>query len=211
MIYIENVFICIAAPLLVAALVLGPRYYRVFFFCLAGMAAGLLSAYINSFFVRVYAADLIDATTQIAPVVEGIMKLLPLLFYLLVFEPKARDIGLAVIVIATSYATFENIIYLIHNGAADLSFLLIRGFGTGAMHIVSGAIVGYGLIYVWPRVWLRVAGTFGLLCAAIIFHAIYNLLIAYGDSTQYIAYALPILTILIGMGAARLIKVNLHN
>jgi RsiW-degrading membrane proteinase PrsW (M82 family) len=206
MTYIENIFVCIAAPLIVTALCMGRKHYRVFFFCLAGMTACLLSAYINTFFARLYNADLINATTQIAPVVEEIMKLLPLLFYLLIFEPKPEKIDTAVLIVAASFATFENICYLTQNGASQLSFLLIRGFGTGAMHIICGAVVGYGLVYVWPRGWLRIAGTAGLLSAAIIFHAVYNLLIAYGGHVQYIAYALPVLTIVIRIGAGRLLR-----
>ena len=199
MTYIENVFVCIAGPLLLAALYMGKKYYSIFLFCLAGMGACLLSAYISTFFAKLYNADFINATTQIAPVVEEIMKLLPVLFYLLVFEPKAEKISTAVLIVAISFATFENICYLIENGAAQLSFILIRGFGTGAMHIVCGAIASYGLVYVWQHNWLKVAGTFGLLGAAIIFHATYNLLIAHGGITQYIAYSLPLLTIIVGI------------
>ena len=206
MTYIENIFVCIAAPLLVTALCMGKRYARFFFFSFAGMAACLLSAYINTFFAQMYNADLVNATTQIAPVVEEIMKLLPLLFYLLIFEPKAEKINTAVLIIAAGFATFENICYLTQNGAAQLSFLLIRGFGTGAMHIVCGAVVGLGLVYVWQRGWLRVAGTAGLLCTAITFHAIYNLLIAYGGTIQHIAYALPLFTIMMGMGVIKALK-----
>ena len=198
MTYIENVFVCIAGPLLLATLYMGKKYYSVFFFCIAGMGVCLLSAYINTFFAKLYNVDFINATTQIAPVVEEIMKLLPLLFYLLVFEPKPEEINKAVLIVATSFATFENICYLIENGAAQFSFILVRGFGTGAMHIVCGAIASYGLVYVWQHVWLRIAGTFGLLGTAITFHAIYNLLIAHGGITQYIAYSLPVLTMIVG-------------
>lgn len=198
MTYIENIFVCIAGPLLLATLYMGKKYYGIFFFCIAGMGVCLLSAYINTFFAKLYNADFINATTQIAPVVEEIMKLLPLLFYLLVFEPKPEKINVAVLIVATSFATFENICYLIETGAAQLSFILIRGFGTGAMHIVCGAIASYGLVYVWQHGWLKIAGTFGLLGAAITFHAIYNLLIAHGGITQYIAYSLPVLTMIVG-------------
>ena len=88
MTYIENVFICMASPLLIAALCMGRRQAKFFLCCLAGMGACLLSAYINTFFAALYAADTITATAEIAPVVEEVMKLLPLLFYLLVFEPE---------------------------------------------------------------------------------------------------------------------------
>ena len=48
----------------------------------------LLSAYINTFLAAVCQADALAATAEIAPVVEETMKLLPLVFYLLVFEPE---------------------------------------------------------------------------------------------------------------------------
>lgn len=64
--------------------------------------------------------------------------------------------------------------------------------------MICGAIVGGDLAYVWQRTWLKIAGTCGLLGAAITFHAIYNLLIAYGSVAQYIAYLLPVLILAAG-------------
>ena len=83
MTYIENVFACIAAPLLVAALCAGKKQLRPFIFSLAGMLACLLSAYVNTFFAAMLDATALDATAEIAPVVEEVMKFLPLLFFLL--------------------------------------------------------------------------------------------------------------------------------
>lgn len=206
MTYIENVFACIAAPLLVAALCAGKKQLCPFIFSLAGMLACLLSAYVNTFFAAMLDATALDATAEIAPVVEEVMKFLPLLFYLLVFEPKREHIKAAVLTIAVGFATFENICYLIQHGANELGFLLIRGFGTGAMHIACGAIVGSGMIYVWRRGWLTVAGTCGLLGTAVIFHGVYNLLIAFGGWVQYVAYALPIAAVLAGNAAVLLLK-----
>ena len=203
MTYIENIFVCIAAPLLVAALCMGRRYLRFFLFAFAGMGACLFASYLNTYFAALYGATAFNATAEIAPVVEEVTKLLPLLFYLLVFEPAAEKILPAVITLAASFATFENICYLIEHGAERVGFLLIRGFGTGAMHIVCGAIVGFGLVYVWQRGWLRLAGTCGFLGTAVIFHGTYNLLIAYGGWVQYIAYALPLAALALGMIASR--------
>lgn len=201
MTYIENVFACIAAPLLIAALCAGRANARYFVFALAGMLACLLSAYVNTFFAVLLDASALGATAEIAPVVEEIMKLLPLLFYLLVFEPEGDKIRAAILVTAVGFATFENACFLIENGADDLGFLLIRGFGTGAMHIVCGVIVGYGMVYVWPRGALRAAGTCALLGTAVVFHGIYNLLAACGGRVQYAAYALPIVLLAIGFAA----------
>ena len=138
MTYIENVFACIAAPLLVAALCAGKKHAQFFIFALAGMLSCLLSAYVNTFFAALLDASALDATAEIAPVVEEVMKLMPLLFYLLVFEPEGDRIRSAILVTAAGFATFENVCYLLENGAEDLGFLLIRGFGTGAMHVMCG-------------------------------------------------------------------------
>ena len=198
MTYIENIFLCMVSPLLVAALCMGRRQLRFFLFCIAGMGVCLLSAYINTFLAAVCQADALAATAEIAPVVEEMMKLLPLVFYLLVFEPEGDKIKAAAITVALAFATFENVCYLIQNGADRFSFIFFRGFGTGAMHVLCGLIVGGGLAYAWQRTWLKIAGTCGLLGAAITLHAIYNLLIAYGGAAQYVAYALPVLLVAAG-------------
>lgn len=209
MTYIENILACIAAPLLVAAFCMGRKYLRFFLFAFAGMGACLLAAYVNTFFAALYDATAFNATVEIAPVVEEVIKFLPLLFYLLVFEPDREHLRTAVLIVAAGFATFENVCYLIQHGASNLGFLLIRGFGTGAMHIVCGAIVSTGLIYVWRRNWLTVAGTCGLLGTAVIFHGIYNLLIAYGSWVQYIAYVMPISVMLLWKAVGRYFSVFL--
>ena len=207
MTYIENVFVCMAAPLVVALLSLKRGQRAALVFCLAGMGACLLSAYLNTFFARLYQADAVNAATQIAPVVEEIMKLLPLAFYLLVFEPEGEKIKPTAITVALAFATFENVCYLIQNGADRFSFIFFRGFGTGAMHVLCGIIVGAGLAYTWQRTWLKIAGTCGLLGAAITLHAIYNLLITYGGAAQYIAYSLPVLLVAAGkLSALRMVR-----
>ena len=70
MTYIENIFICMVSPLLVAALCMGRRQLRFFLFCIAGMGVCLLSAYINTFLAAVCRADALAATAEIAPGME---------------------------------------------------------------------------------------------------------------------------------------------
>ena len=43
MTYIENIFLCMVPPLLVAALCMGRQHLRFFLFCIAGMGVCLLS------------------------------------------------------------------------------------------------------------------------------------------------------------------------
>ncbi|MEG0988257.1 MAG: PrsW family intramembrane metalloprotease, partial [Clostridium sp.] len=79
-------------------------------------------------------------------------------------------------------------------------------FGTGAMHIICGVIVGYGLLYVWKRPWLKLAGTLGLLCAAITYHGIYNLLVSGGGTLQTIGYCFPIATVTIAVITGKVLR-----
>ena len=195
MTYIENIFICMVSPLLVAALCMGRRQLRFFLFCIAGMGVCLLSAYINTFLAAVCRADVLAATVEIAPVVEEMMKLLPLVFYLLVFEPEGDKIKPAAITIALAFATFENVCYLTENGAANFTFLLIRGISAGALHILCGILTGFGISFVFRRHWLAVTGTVGILGASTGFHGIYNLLITADGSWQMIGYLFPSLMI----------------
>ena len=200
MTYIENVLVCIAAPLFITMLCVGRKYRASFVFCFAGMLVCLLSAYLNTFFTIIYQADTMNAATQIAPVVEEIMKLLPLLFFLIVFEPDLQRFRLAAMLVAASFATFENICYLAENGAGQMLFLLIRGFGTGAMHVVCGSAYSEGLRFVWHDRLLRSVCIPGLLCVTIIYHAIYNLLVSVGGSVQVIGYCIPLFTLAVGYG-----------
>ena len=200
MTYIENVLVCIAAPLFITMLCVGRKYRAAFVFCFAGMLVCLLSAYLNTFFTIIYQADTMNAATQIAPVVEEIMKLLPLLFFLIVFEPDLQRFRLAAMLVAASFATLENICYLAENGAGQMLFLLIRGFGTGAMHVVCGSAYSEGLRFVWHDRLLRSVCIPGILCVTIIYHAIYNLLVSAGGSVQVIGYCIPLFTLAVGYG-----------
>lgn len=206
MTYIENVLVCIAAPLFITMLCVGRKYRAAFVFCFAGMLVCLLSAYLNTFFTIIYQADTMNAATQIAPVVEEIMKLLPLLFFLIVFEPDLQRFRLAAMLVAASFATFENICYLAENGAGQMLFLLIRGFGTGAMHVVCGSAYSEGLRFVWHDRLLRSVCIPGLLCVTIIYHAIYNLLVSVGGSVQVIGYCVPLFTLAVGYGVYQFVR-----
>lgn len=199
MIYIENIYVCLMASTIIGAMCSGKRGGRAFIFIMAGYTACLFSAYVNSFFMGLYGSDLLTATVEIAPVVEEILKFLPLLFYLVLMEPRPEEARLAIITISASFATFENVCYLVEHGSSDLAYLLIRGLGSGAMHIVCGALVGYGLVFVWKRLDMKIAGTFGLLCCAVTYHAVYNLFVSGEGAIKIVGYFIPITTVLLSV------------
>ena len=54
---------------------------------------------------------------------------------------------------------------------------LVRGFGAARMHSACTSLVGKGICYVHKRRKLFYCGTFALLIAAVIAHALFNTLI----------------------------------
>ena len=77
--------------------------------------------------------------------------------------------------------------------------MLIRGIGTGAVHVMCGVIVGMGLLYLWDKLWIRIAGTVGLLALAIIYHAVYNLLVSQTGLIARIGYLIPMMTVVLSL------------
>ena len=192
MMYIENIFALIAAPLVACLFCVRGRPRALVASLLVGMCACLLSAYVSSFAAQVAGIDAVQAAIQVAPAVEETLKLLPLLFFLLVAEPKVENVGLAFVFVAVGFATMESAFYLADVGMADPGMLALRGLSTAMMHLVCGVVMGYGLTRTWGRPWLRAAGTFGLLCLAMSYHGLFNLLVAAGGAVSIAAVIMPI-------------------
>ena len=109
MMYIENIFICISIPLLLSLIFIQGEARKYTLFVCIGMGICVLSAYVSSFFMNYYGVDTIEASIEITPVCEEVMKLFPLLFYILIFEPQRSQIPRVAIAIAVGFATFENV------------------------------------------------------------------------------------------------------
>ena len=194
--YIENVYVCLAAPQILAIFCIRRSARRYLLFLLLGMTACLFSAYVSTFLTGVLGLDTETASHEIAPLVEEIMKLLPVVFYLMVFDPRRKIIANSAILVAIGFATFENVCYLITYGSANLMRLVIRGFGTGAMHVCCGLLMALGLLFLWDRAWIRGVGMVALLCFVIRFHASFNLLVNETGAVFWIGSAIPV-TILV--------------
>lgn len=194
---IENIFICLAAPFLIAALGTNAGNRKNYLFIVLGFVCCIISAYLNTFFSVLYNAQDTSAVLEISPVIEETVKLIPLLFGLIVFELQPKDGGNIIFNIAVGFATFENVCYLLENGTGNLFYLFVRGFSSGAMHITCAFIIGYGLRVFRRPAALRAAGIFGLLCVAITFHATFNMLMKTDGIIKQLGYAIPIASCII--------------
>ena len=195
--HIENIFFCLAAPLVVAVFCV-PRFpRRSILFIISGMAACLLSSYISNFFARLMEADALGTSLEISPLVEEVLKLVPVAFYMMAYEPEKNEAASEALMVAVGFATLENAFFMLTNNTGNTAHLMIRAFSNGAMHVVCGAVTAVVLRGLWDSQIFRVIATIGTLCLAITFHGIYNVLVNQQGSPAYIGYALPVL---IGIG-----------
>lgn len=194
MIFAENILVCIVVPFLVALLfVKGEvRQYLVAF--LLGMGGSLMAAYIGGYLGTVSGLGQNDTSIFLSPMVEEIMKLLLLVFFLFLFEPGDRMLVMLSVAIGTGFATFENCCYILTFGADSLSYIIIRGLAVGVMHIVSVLSLSIWIICIKRLNVFSFSGVFGGLSLAMIFHSIYNLLVSEPGVSRTIGYILPILS-----------------
>lgn len=197
MIYSENILICIAVPLFVMMLFVPRKSRRLFMGLIIGMVGSLLGAYLNGFFGNVYHMDAMRTARYIAPIVEESMKLVPILLYMLLLNPKEQEmIGFSVAV-GAGFATFENCCYITQNGYELISFILIRGLAVGIMHVVCGLVIGISMILVKQYRSVMIPGTIGSFTFAMTIHALYNLLVSVEGVSSVIGFYIPIIILII--------------
>jgi RsiW-degrading membrane proteinase PrsW (M82 family) len=101
----------------------------------SGCAAAMGSYLLNQWLVNVDMVDHRQLTRFVAPLIEELLKGLPILFLL-----KARRIGFLVdaaifgFAIGTGFALVENLYYLVALPDAPITLWIVRGFGTAVMH-----------------------------------------------------------------------------
>lgn len=194
MIYAENILLCIAIPLAVSLLFVRGEARRFVAAFLLGMGVCLIAAYIGGFLNLITGMGENDTAVFLSPVVEELMKLLPLLFFLLLFSLEDRTLTMLAVAIGAGFATFENCCYILTAGAESLPYILIRGMVVGVMHIVSILALSIWLIVAKRLNVFSFPAVVGSLSLAMIFHALYNLLVSTPGASTVIGYLLPPLT-----------------
>lgn len=194
MIYAENILLCIAIPFLVSVLFLRGESRRYVSAFLLGMGMCLIAAYISGFLSLVANLEQNEASIFLSPMVEELIKLLPLLFFLVLFEPEDHNFIMLAVAIGAGFSTFENCCYILSYGAESITYIMIRGLAVGVMHIVSILSLSIWLIFVKRLRAFSFPAVIGGLSIAMSFHALYNLLVSEAGATRVIGYLLPLLT-----------------
>ncbi len=196
MIYAENVLVFLVAPMTVGLFFLKGETRGFIAMFLVGAVACLLCTYVNTF-VTALASDVEESVIRLTPIVEECMKALPLLFCFVVFQMNQDDIWKAAVSLGIGFATFENCCHVIMNGADSFSYMLIRGFAAGIMHVICAMIFGYSLMLLHTRRYILALGAFSAICMCITYHSIYNLLVSSYGTWQTLGYIMPLVTITI--------------
>lgn len=195
MIYAENILIFLVAPLVVGFFFLKGETKQFVGFFLIGTIVCLLCSYVNSFITMVTQTPADESVVRLTPIIEEIMKALPLFFYIAVFLPASESIWKVSIALGIGFATFENCCLVVSSGADNLSYMFVRGFSVGIMHILCSVSLGWALMMINTKRYLVGLCTFASLCICITYHSIYNLLVSsYGD-WKVVGYFLPVITL----------------
>ena len=195
MIYIENILLCLVIPLGISLIFLKGKVRRFLISFMCGMVACLFSAYIAGFIQNASGFAQEDVSVFLSPIIEEILKFLPVLFYFYLFEPRDDDLMLMAIGIGVGFATFENSSYILASGAYSINYILIRGAAVGVMHLTSMVVFAAGINYFKKYGGFSFAGITGALTLAMSVHALYNLLVSTKNAVSYIGYCLPLVIV----------------
>lgn len=193
---IYNIFLFIFIPLLLTLLFADKKSKKIFGFLLIGISLCLLASELNSVLLSLLGRDFFYYSTTISPIVEEILKAIPLLFTIFVIydEPDIRDclsLGLA---IGIGFSIFENIVLYFQSGVTEsMLWALARGVGAGLMHGICSGAMGFGICFVKKYGKSRLYGLVGILTSTVIYHGFYNLLVQ-SEQFKIFGILLPIIT-----------------
>ena len=186
-------YVCFLIPMLLALFSLG-RWERLVVSCiLIGATVCLAVSEVNALLYGLTGRDMLYYTTTISPIVEEIVKALPVLIYAFaVSSDRDRLISIS-FAVGLGFAIMENMIIFTQNlSDMNVMWAIVRGFGAGLMHSVCTVAVGIGISFVWTKRKLFYCGTAALLMMAITYHAIFNTIAQ--SPYRTLGFAIPVLT-----------------
>ena len=152
-----------------------------------------LSIFPVPFFERFFHTKKTKAATTITPIIEEILKAIPIIFYALFISNNKQSILEVSMAIGIGFALLENVWSIVtYIDNVTILWAFIRGFGSALMHGVCCLVIGNGLIYIKTQKKLLYTGIFAILSVSITYHAIYNSLVQ--SANPYSGIVLPILT-----------------
>ena len=185
-------FVSIAVPILMMALLVDKKSRLPVVFVLIGIFVSVFASEVNSLLADFVNIGMYNATIVITPISEEVIKALPILYYAIIISDKREHLFTASMATGIGFAVLENAYYLLNYPNFSMLSAVIRAFGSGLMHGMCTLLVGMGIFYVKRKKKMFAVGTFGFLSTSIVYHGIYNILIQ--SKYSLIGALLPIIT-----------------
>ncbi len=187
-------FICIAVPLAMMLVPIERNSKKIVVSLLAGMFLCLFVSELNGLLLRLTKKSMLYLTTNITPITEELVKVLPVIYYAYVFSDNEKSVITVAFATGVGFAMLENIIILMqHISSANFLFAMIRGFSSGLMHSITTMLIANFVPYIHKKKKLFLCGIVCSFNLAVVFHSVFNLLVeAESAVAKNIGYFLPV-------------------
>jgi len=191
-----SIALCVLLPFLLLSVYLDKRGRRMMLAMAAGIVACLLAYFINKTLKAALSADSGYYSSTFAPLVEEVLKSIPILVLSAIFRRGRRGSASLAFAVGAGFCVVENFFYLV-SGVEELQLVWVisRAVGTGLMHCMSSTVLGLGIFYGRKEKRMRLQCISASLALSVIYHGLYNLLVQ-SESLQLVGLALPLCTYL---------------
>lgn len=193
------VFMCFALPFLLGIPIARKQTRLVLLYTFIGMCCCLFISEVNGLINSLIGQDMFYLTTNITPLTEELIKMLPILIYAIFISSERQTLLTLAFMTGLGFALLENATILVETvlvqGSVDTLWALIRTLGAGLLHSLCTTAVGVGISFIRDQKKMFLCGSFALLSMAIVYHSVYNTLIQ--SDYKYLGAAMPMITYLV--------------
>ena len=192
------IYLCLVLPIIPVIFAIKERKSKLLLiFLLIGITISLVAAQFNNTLINILNYDVLEYSKTLAPLLEELLKLIPLLLFIVGFKKKDDDIILLAFSIGIGFAIYENILILVTNmDNVSILWALTRGIGAAFMHSICTATITIGFRYVEINKKYFSMGILGLYSIAVLFHGTFNTLI--DSNYMIISLIMPLLLYILG-------------
>jgi RsiW-degrading membrane proteinase PrsW (M82 family) len=197
---ITAIFLGAIVPIIFLIVILKDENRLMMAFFAWGLIAFMLSLTLNDAILESQVMDEATLSMTWAPVVEELIKALPLVYFFLGKKQMRFPIVYFAFAAGIGFSILENCTYLLNNfGNTDspLYYIVLRSITTSLLHGILTAVIGYGIILLRTLNVLKFPLLFGLFSVAVILHALFNMYT--GSELKIVGLLMPILLYLIGI------------
>ena len=187
------IYLCIVLPIIPVIFALKDKYSRNFLiYTIIGLTVCLVSAQINTLLVQAFNIDMLNYSVSISPIIEEILKVIPIIYFVILFAKDDEQILPLAFAIGIGFGILESIVVYINSEVQlDVGWAIVRGLGASLMHSACTAMITIGISYEFHNKKCHLEGIIGLLSAAIIYHATFNVFVQ--SKYSIIALLMPLL------------------